>query len=149
MFFPQVENLTTPLISYVGSGVPQEVLDMPVDPNEPTYCVCQQVSNYICEGFYICFGVTSLGRYLTLCFILHFHSLNFSIAGFLRRDDWLRQPGLSYRVVPLRLHGPDPQAEGQVVLPQVSAHVQEEGQVVHPTPLRIVIMLPKEEIRKC
>lgn len=39
----QVENLTTPLISYVGSGVPQEVLDMPVDPNEPTYCTCQQV----------------------------------------------------------------------------------------------------------
>ena len=24
--------------------VPQEVLDMPVDPNEPTYCLCQQVS---------------------------------------------------------------------------------------------------------
>ncbi|VDQ03645.1 unnamed protein product [Trichobilharzia regenti] len=23
---------------------PREVLDMPVDPNEPTYCVCQQVS---------------------------------------------------------------------------------------------------------
>ena len=41
---PQVENLTTPLISYVGSGVPQEVLDMPVDPNEPTYCTCQQVT---------------------------------------------------------------------------------------------------------
>ena len=40
----QVENLTTPLISYVGSGVPQEVLDMPVDPNEPTYCTCQQVT---------------------------------------------------------------------------------------------------------
>lgn len=33
----------TALISYVGSGVPQEVLDMPVDPNEPTYCTCQQV----------------------------------------------------------------------------------------------------------
>jgi len=24
--------------------IPQEVLDMPVDPNEPTYCLCQQVS---------------------------------------------------------------------------------------------------------
>ena len=24
--------------------VPQEVLDMPVDPNEPTYCLCNQVS---------------------------------------------------------------------------------------------------------
>ena len=25
-------------------GTPQEVIDMPVDPNEPTYCLCQQVS---------------------------------------------------------------------------------------------------------
>jgi len=25
-------------------GMPQEIIDMPVDPNEPTYCVCQQVS---------------------------------------------------------------------------------------------------------
>ena len=24
--------------------VPQEIIDMPVDPNEPTYCLCQQVS---------------------------------------------------------------------------------------------------------
>jgi len=24
--------------------MPQEIIDMPVDPNEPTYCVCQQVS---------------------------------------------------------------------------------------------------------
>lgn len=23
---------------------PQDVLDMPVDPNEPTYCLCHQVS---------------------------------------------------------------------------------------------------------
>lgn len=23
---------------------PSDVLDMPVDPNEPTYCLCQQVS---------------------------------------------------------------------------------------------------------
>jgi len=30
----------------VGAGVVQspEVLDMPVDPNEPTYCLCAQVS---------------------------------------------------------------------------------------------------------
>jgi len=25
-------------------AVPQEIIDMPVDPNEPTYCLCQQVS---------------------------------------------------------------------------------------------------------
>lgn len=41
----KTESLSSgPLASYVGSGVPQEVLDMPVDPNEPTYCTCQQVS---------------------------------------------------------------------------------------------------------
>jgi len=28
----------------LAPGIPQEVLDMPVDPNEPTYCLCQQVS---------------------------------------------------------------------------------------------------------
>jgi len=30
----------------VGAGVTHtaEVLDMPVDPNEPTYCLCNQVS---------------------------------------------------------------------------------------------------------
>jgi hypothetical protein len=40
----KTESLSAgPLASYVGSGVPQEVLDMPVDPNEPTYCTCQQV----------------------------------------------------------------------------------------------------------
>lgn len=25
-------------------GHPADVLDMPVDPNEPTYCICNQVS---------------------------------------------------------------------------------------------------------
>uniref|UniRef100_A0A0K2VH69 Inhibitor of growth protein n=2 Tax=Lepeophtheirus salmonis TaxID=72036 RepID=A0A0K2VH69_LEPSM len=31
------------LLSDISKG-PQEVLDMPVDPNEPTYCTCHQVS---------------------------------------------------------------------------------------------------------
>lgn len=26
------------------AGHPSDVLDMPVDPNEPTYCLCAQVS---------------------------------------------------------------------------------------------------------
>ena len=71
-----------------------------------------------------------------------------NISGVLRGDDWLRQPGLSHRVVPLWLHGPEPQAEGEVVLPQVPAHVQEKGPVVVTSwpPLQIVIMLPKEEV---
>jgi len=36
----------TPMASIAASliPVPQEVLDMPVDPSEPTYCLCQQVS---------------------------------------------------------------------------------------------------------
>jgi inhibitor of growth protein 4 len=36
----------TPMAAIAASllPVPQEVLDMPVDPNEPTYCLCQQVS---------------------------------------------------------------------------------------------------------
>ena len=36
----------TPMASIAASllPVPQEVLDMPVDPNEPTYCHCQQVN---------------------------------------------------------------------------------------------------------
>jgi len=36
------EIATAPLLASLP--VPQEVLDMPVDPNEPTYCLCQQVS---------------------------------------------------------------------------------------------------------
>lgn len=27
-----------------GTPHPSDVLDMPVDPNEPTYCLCHQVS---------------------------------------------------------------------------------------------------------
>jgi len=38
------EPQTTPSHPYPNLPVPQEVLDMPVDPNEPTYCLCQQVS---------------------------------------------------------------------------------------------------------
>jgi len=39
----KADQATTP--SNMGIlGVPQEIIDMPVDPNEPTYCLCQQVS---------------------------------------------------------------------------------------------------------
>ena len=38
------EPATTPSHPYPNLPVPQEVLDMPVDPNEPTYCLCHQVS---------------------------------------------------------------------------------------------------------
>ena len=36
---------TTPATTSTGALVaPIDVLDMPVDPNEPLYCICQQVS---------------------------------------------------------------------------------------------------------
>ncbi|MBN3308490.1 ING4 protein, partial [Amia calva] len=34
---------TSPCVSF-GTVHPSDVLDMPVDPNEPTYCLCHQVS---------------------------------------------------------------------------------------------------------
>ncbi|KAK3105047.1 hypothetical protein FSP39_016044 [Pinctada imbricata] len=35
---------TIPIISTLSITHPSDVLDMPVDPNEPTYCLCHQVS---------------------------------------------------------------------------------------------------------
>ena len=32
------------LASVLPGGMQQEVLEMPIDPNEPTYCICQEVS---------------------------------------------------------------------------------------------------------
>ena len=31
-------------VALLAPGIPQEVLEMPIDPNEPTYCICQDVS---------------------------------------------------------------------------------------------------------
>lgn len=35
--------MISPLLSLTMNN-PSDVLDMPVDPNEPTYCLCHQVS---------------------------------------------------------------------------------------------------------
>jgi len=40
----KTEPASTPSHLYPNLPVPQEVLDMPVDPNEPVYCLCHQVS---------------------------------------------------------------------------------------------------------
>ena len=40
---PPLPTLTA-LTGRGGGGGPTDVLDMPVDPNEPTYCLCHQVS---------------------------------------------------------------------------------------------------------
>ena len=37
-------GLSSPIPLSVGAKQPTDVLDMPVDPNEPTYCFCHQVS---------------------------------------------------------------------------------------------------------
>lgn len=36
-------EFTSPTSNF-GNVHPSDVLDMPVDPNEPTYCLCHQVS---------------------------------------------------------------------------------------------------------
>lgn len=42
---PLVETgLSSVLPGLAGIAHPADVLDMPVDPNEPTYCLCHQVS---------------------------------------------------------------------------------------------------------
>lgn len=39
-----IAELTGPALFQQLAGGGGEVLDMPVDPNEPTYCLCHQVS---------------------------------------------------------------------------------------------------------
>ncbi|CAB1321018.1 unnamed protein product [Coregonus sp. 'balchen'] len=39
----QPPEFTAPTVNF-GNVHPSDVLDMPVDPNEPTYCLCHQVS---------------------------------------------------------------------------------------------------------
>ena len=71
--------------------------------------------------------------WVELCCYKHVMSLahiNSDTLGFLRRDDWVWQPGLPHWVVPLWLYGFTAQAQGQVVLPQVPAATQEEGPIV-------------------
>ncbi|XP_067281683.1 inhibitor of growth protein 4 isoform X2 [Pseudorasbora parva] len=38
-----IAEFSTPAVNF-GNVHPSDVLDMPVDPNEPTYCLCHQVS---------------------------------------------------------------------------------------------------------
>lgn len=37
-------NIASPPSVTMGNQTSTDVLDMPVDPNEPTYCLCHQVS---------------------------------------------------------------------------------------------------------
>lgn len=39
-----VVDAVSVLPGLAGIAHPSDVLDMPVDPNEPTYCLCHQVS---------------------------------------------------------------------------------------------------------
>ncbi len=40
----QLANLSGPALFQQLAGGGADVMDMPVDPNEPTYCLCHQVS---------------------------------------------------------------------------------------------------------
>lgn len=40
----EVETPVPSVIPLLSIAHPSDVLDMPVDPNEPTYCLCHQVS---------------------------------------------------------------------------------------------------------
>ena len=40
---PEPETTPIPVLA-ISITHPSDVLDMPVDPNEPTYCLCHQVS---------------------------------------------------------------------------------------------------------
>lgn len=42
MCFSGADAIST--LPLAGIAHPSDVLDMPVDPNEPTYCLCHQVS---------------------------------------------------------------------------------------------------------
>lgn len=44
LFFCLVSADAAGLPGLAGIAHPSDVLDMPVDPNEPTYCLCHQVS---------------------------------------------------------------------------------------------------------
>lgn len=45
MFCPQIVFVySSEFADTILSVHPSDVLDMPVDPNEPTYCLCHQVS---------------------------------------------------------------------------------------------------------
>ena len=40
----EVSSSVPSTIAQLAPGIPQEIIEMPIDPNEPTYCICQDVS---------------------------------------------------------------------------------------------------------
>ena len=103
------EPQTTPSHPYPNLPVPQEVLDMPVDPNEPTYCLCGQVS----------YG-EMIGCDNPDCPIEWFHvSREYLLV--LITVYWHCQP------ISVPLHVAHLQTEGEVVLSKVCSFLQEEA----------------------
>ena len=51
-------GITTPppIGTFTTAGT--DVLDMPVDPNEPTYCLCHQVCVCVCVSVSVCLCVS-------------------------------------------------------------------------------------------
>lgn len=110
-------------------------LELPVDPNEPTYCLCNQVSYgemVACDNpnvgntFFVSLLYSSL-----MCYIFRTRAwFNLTFLTFLAVQD---------RMVSLRLRGRQGSAQGKVVLPELHRIPEEaKRQVIcnpHATPL--------------
>lgn len=105
LWFPRRSEFTDTILSVH----PSDVLDMPVDPNEPTYCLCHQVSYgemIGCDNPDVSVGATHGPR-----------------AGPCRGGRGTPSPdcassrclAVSYRVVSLRLRGSDHEAQRKMV----------------------------------
>lgn len=91
---------------------PSDVLDMPVDPNEPTYCVCQQVSYgemIGCDNTEVCVEIW--------CSILWKHGISYLV---------IISVTVPHRMVPFRLRWFNHKTERQMVLSEVFTGSQEK-----------------------
>lgn len=102
------EAVAAVLPGLAGIAHPSDVLDMPVDPNEPTYCLCHQVSYgemIGCDNPDVSFAQSFV--YIVLMTV---------ISIFIVSD----------RVVPFCLRSTHHQTERQMVLPKMYPGPKEE-----------------------
>ena len=66
VYSPSGITTPPPVGTFTTAGT--DVLDMPVDPNEPTYCLCHQV----CVCVYMCVRVHVCVRTVFVCIVMLF-----------------------------------------------------------------------------
>lgn len=93
---------------------PSDVLDMPVDPNEPTYCLCHQVS----------YGEMIGCDNPDVRIVPSQRAIQSSIIIF--KSNCILLSAVPHRMVSFRMRGSDSQAEGQMVLPEMYAQQEEK-----------------------